>query len=130
SNYGEVIWIGPIAVLAGAGERPWLRVDFAETASMDGDEEARSALLALREAAADVAIEVLLEAGDVLVVDNHRAFHGRTPFRARGDGRDRWLLRTYVARDLARSEDVRPRDGRVIEMDYRTAPGVLDLSSV
>jgi len=126
SNYCEPIWIGPIAVLAGEPERPWLRADFAETQAMDDDQAAAAALPTLREAAASVAVEVQLETGDVLVVDNHHAFHGRTPFRARGDGRDRWLLRTYLTRDLARSKSVRPGDGRVIDTDYRTGPGVLE----
>jgi L-asparagine oxygenase len=128
SNYSETIWIGPIAVLAGEKERPRLRVDFAETRSIDDDETAATALLALREAAVSIAIEVLLKTGDVLVVDNRHALHGRTPFRARGDGLDRWLLRTYLTRDLARSESVRPGNGRVIDTDYRTGPGVLDPS--
>jgi L-asparagine oxygenase len=127
-SYSERIWIGPIAVVAGEKERPWLRADFAETRAMDNDEIAATALVALREAAVRVAVKVLLEAGDLLVVDNRHAFHGRTPFRARGDGRDRWLLRTYLTRDLARSESVRPRDRRVVDTDYRTGPDVLDLS--
>jgi L-asparagine oxygenase len=129
SGYSEPIWIGPIAVLGGEKMRPWLRADFAETRAMDDDEIAEMAILALREAAASVAITVLLEPGDVLVVDNHRAFHGRTPFQARGDGSDRWLLRAYLARDLTRSEDLRPGDGRVIDTDYRAGPGVLDPSA-
>lgn len=126
SNYSEPIWIGPIAVLAGEKERPWLRADFAETRAMDDDKTAATALLALREAAVSVAVKVLLKTGDVLVVDNHHAFHGRTSFQARGDGHDRWLLRTYLTRDLARSKSVRPGDGRVIDTDYRVGPGVLE----
>ncbi len=124
-GYSDLIWIGPIAVLAGEENRPWLRADFAETRGVDDDETAAIALLALREAAVSVAVTVLLEAGDVLVVDNHHAFHGRTPFQARGDGRDRWLLRTYLTRDLARSESVRPHGWRVVDTDYRTGPDVL-----
>jgi L-asparagine oxygenase len=126
SGYSEQIWIGPIAVLGGEEARPSLRADFAETRSLDGDEIAAKALLALRDAAVSVAVEVQLMAGDVLVVDNHHAFHGRTPFQARGDGLDRWLLRTYLTRDLARSKSQRPGDERVIDIDYRTGPGLLD----
>ena len=43
----------------------------------------------------------MLEAGDLLVVDNRRAVHGRSEFRARFDGTDRWLQRTFVVDDLA-----------------------------
>lgn len=128
-SYDEAIWIGPIAVLEGDDDRPRLRADFAETRGMRGDPIAEAALLAFSRAAANVAVALALDAGDVLVVDNHRAFHGRTPFTARGDGRDRWLLRTYLTRDLARSEDVRPDDQRVIDTDYRDGSNVLDLSA-
>jgi L-asparagine oxygenase len=127
-GYSDLIWIGPIAVVAGEESRPLLRADFAETRGIDDDEAAETALLALREAAVSVAVTVLLEAGDVLVVDNHRAFHGRTPFQARGDGRDRWLLRTYLTRDLSRSESVRPGGERVVDTDYRTGLDGLDPS--
>ena len=54
----------------------------------------------------------MLEAGDLLVVDNSVAVHGRTPFTARFDGTDRWLQRTFVVADLAASAG--ERDGRVI----------------
>lgn len=128
-NYEAPIWIGPIAAIAGEHERPRLRVDFAETREMDGDEVAASALLAFRKAATEVAVKLILDAGDVLIVDNQRAFHGRTPFEAQGDGQDRWLLRAYLTRDLARSERVRPRDQRVIDTDYSTEPNVLSPSA-
>lgn len=124
----QPIWIGPIAVLTGDDDRPRLRADFAETRAIEGDRTAEAALLALSQAAAEVAVAVRLDVGDVLVLDNHCAFHGRTPFEARGDGTDRWLLRTYLARDLASSASVRPRDHRVIDTDYRAGSNVLDLS--
>ncbi len=44
--------------------------------------------------------DVVLAPGDVLFVDNHRAVHGRRPFAANYDGRDRWLKRVSVSRDL------------------------------
>jgi alpha-ketoglutarate-dependent taurine dioxygenase len=55
---------------------------------------------------------VSLRAGDVLVVDNTLAVHGRTPFVARYDGTDRWLQRTMTVADLAAS--AADRRGRVI----------------
>ena len=125
-SYDEPVWIGPIAVVDGDDDRPRLRADFAETRAVEGDRIAEAALLAFSQAAAKVAVALPLDAGDMLVVDNHRAFHGRTPFRARGDGRDRWLIRTWLARDLARSERVRPYDRRVIDTDYRAGSNVLN----
>jgi len=119
----EPIWIGPIRVLEGPLDRPRLRADFAETRGTDA--VAQAALDQLREAGKECATELRLAAGDLLIVDNHRAFHGRTRFTPRWDGRDRWLLRTFVSRDLSRSVAVRPGDGRIVDTDYSTGPDVL-----
>ncbi len=55
---------------------------------------------------------VVLEAGDLLIVDNTVAVHGRSPFRPRFDGADRWLQRTFVVPDLAAS--AADRRGRIV----------------
>lgn len=115
----EPIYAGPIRVFSGSADRPRIRADFAETSGTDSD--AQAALDELRRAAEKVAITIRLEPGDLLVIDNHHAFHGRTPFRARWDGQDRWLLRTSTTRDLSRSAARRPGDGRVIDTDYSAA---------
>ncbi|HLJ98299.1 MAG TPA: TauD/TfdA family dioxygenase [Streptosporangiaceae bacterium] len=112
----EPIYAGPIRVFSGSASRPRIRADFAETTGIDAD--AQAALDELRYAAEKVATSIFLEPGDLLVIDNHHAFHGRTPFTARGDGQDRWLLRTSTTRDLSRSAARRPGDGRVIDVDY------------
>ncbi|WNF30743.1 TauD/TfdA family dioxygenase [Streptomyces sp. C11-1] len=44
----------------------------------------------------DVTEGVFLTPGDVLVIDNFRTTHARTPFTPRWDGRDRWLHRVYI----------------------------------
>ena len=50
---------------------------------------------------------VILESGDLLVVDNRKSVHGRTPFKARYDGFDRWLQRLYVKVDVWPGRDDR-----------------------
>jgi L-asparagine oxygenase len=114
----EPIYVGPLRVLTGSAHRPRIRADFAETTGLDV--AAQAALDELRECAIAAAAEIRLKPGDLLFVDNHRAFHGRTPFRARWDGADRWLLRAFVTKDLARSEAHRPGDGRIVDTDYST----------
>jgi L-asparagine oxygenase len=111
----EVI-VQPITILSGSDEHPRLRCDFAETKGLDQD--AQDAVEALYTAAVEVATGVYLEAGDLLIVDNHSTFHGRTSFQMRGDGEDRWLLRSFVVRDLSRSIHVRPNAKRIIDIDY------------
>ncbi|MFJ1767910.1 TauD/TfdA family dioxygenase [Amycolatopsis sp. NPDC088138] len=118
------LYVQPIRVLTGSEDTPRLRCDFAETIGLDSDSQ--SALDRLHQAASEAARRIYLEPGDLLIVDNHGSFHGRSPFPRRGDGRDRWLLRAFIARDLARSAANRPGNGRIVEIDYSglAGPGV------
>ena len=80
------------------------------------DAAADDVLVAVRSAITDVETSVVLEPGDLLVVDNNVAVHGRSPFSARFDGTDRWLQRTFVVTDLAPS--AADRTGRVITTEF------------
>ena len=103
------------AVLFGAPEDPYLRVDPAYTEPVPGDEEAAAAFAALCGQLAAATVRVPLAAGDALLIDNYRMVHGRTPFRPRYDGTDRWLRKVTVSRDLRRSRARRHgADGRVL----------------
>jgi alpha-ketoglutarate-dependent taurine dioxygenase len=88
-------------VVSGPADRP----DFTFDAGLmvGADTEADEALAEVRRRIEQEHVAVTLEAGDLLVVDNHVAVHGRSPFPARFDGTDRWLQRTFVAHDLAPS---------------------------
>ncbi|WP_130798487.1 clavaminate synthase Cs1 [Streptomyces otsuchiensis] len=57
------------------------------------------ALDALSKALDQVTEAVYLTPGDVLIVDNFRTTHARTPFTPRWDGKDRWLHRAYIRTD-------------------------------
>ena len=103
----------PHAVLHGAPEDPDMRVDLAATTALTA--RARAALDELGRAFETVTGIVRLDAGDLAIVDNRVAAHGRTAFRPRYDGADRWLQRTFVATDLRRSRDHRPHDGYVLD---------------
>lgn len=104
----------PMAVLAGPWDRP--RMIFDADLMVGVDLAAEQALQLLGEAAAAHQTAVVLEAGDLLVVDNDRAVHGRSPFAPRFDGTDRWLQRTFVVADLAASAG--ERQGRVITTEF------------
>jgi len=60
------------------------------------------ALSELHRAVKSCTKQVVLRQGDILVIDNHRAVHGRTPFIPRYDGTDRWLKRALVVETLPR----------------------------
>ena len=84
------------------------------------DPEAQAALRELGETMERFHTSVVLEPGDLLVVDNTVAVHGRSPFTPRFDGTDRWLQRTFVVSDLSASAG--ERSGRVIRTRF-TSPG-------
>lgn len=102
----------PHPVLSGAGDDPDLRVDLAATRPLTG--QAKAALAELEAALDRVSIASRLAPGDLVVVDNRTTVHGRSAFRPRYDGADRWLQRTYVLADLRRSRRFRSSDGYVI----------------
>jgi len=95
---------GPVLDRAADGTRT-MNYDGELTVGLDTD--ARDALAALADAVATSFTSVVLVDGDLLVVDNRRAVHGRSEFVARFDGADRWLQRTFVVDDLAAVTDRR-----------------------
>ncbi len=105
----------PSAVLFGDPNAPYLRIDPAFMNAVAGDSEAAEALEAVIEALDAQLTEVALDAGDLLIVDNYKAVHGRSAFKARFDGTDRWLKKAVVTRDLRKSREFRGApDGRIL----------------
>ena len=97
-------------MLGGSTERPTSTFD--ADLMVGVDDEARDALECLRQAIRRDHIGVTLRSGDLLVIDNAVAVHGRSSFPARFDGTDRWIQRTFVVADLAASAE--ERRGRII----------------
>lgn len=63
---------------------------------VQGSPEAVAAYKRAKEIAATLAEGVWLGSGDVLLVNQKKASHGRSPYTAKYDGNDRWLQRTYI----------------------------------
>jgi hypothetical protein len=104
----------PRPVLSGRWERPTLVFD--ADLMVATDPVAQHALDTLREAVVANQTAVVLEPGDLLVVDNHLAVHGRRPFTPRFDGTDRWVQRAFVVSDhTAIGDDL---DGRVVTTSF------------
>jgi hypothetical protein len=72
---------------------------------------AAHALQSLHRAVRRATRQIVLDSGDLLVIDNDRAVHGRTPFAPRYDGTDRWLKRALVMTALPTTDII----GRVIQ---------------
>lgn len=95
-----------IAVLEGDLRTPYIRLDpyFMEPAE---DPAARRAFERLTRVIDARLQDVVLQPGDCCFLDNLQSVHGRRSFKARYDGRDRWLKRVNLTRDLRRSRGAR-----------------------
>jgi Fe(II)/alpha-ketoglutarate-dependent arginine beta-hydroxylase len=103
-----------LSVLFGSPDRPYIRVDpyFMDPVE---DPRAQQALATLISVVDQRIEDLVLEQGDFCFIDNFQGVHGRKPFKARYDGKDRWLKRINIARDLRRSRAMRAAAGeRVI----------------
>jgi L-asparagine oxygenase len=103
----------PQPVLTGNDECPELCVDFFTTEALT--EAGERALAALKQALLDNVIATVLLPGDLVIVDNRVAVHGRTAITPRYDGRDRWLQRLFVVHDFRRSLAMRSLGSHVCE---------------
>jgi hypothetical protein len=107
--------LGPARpLITGTRDEPTFVFDADLTVGIDTD--ADDVLVRLRDLIEEIKTSVVLEPGDLLVIDNNVAVHGRSPFTARFDGNDRWLQRSFVVTDLAPSAG--ERIGRVITTEF------------
>lgn len=87
----------PLAIISGSESAPEIAYDTHHLEPIDAaDEGAAEALRELGARLDEVAISHVMEQGDLLLFDNKRVVHARTPFTARFDGTDRWLMRTMI----------------------------------
>lgn len=104
SSFGaaaEPRFVGPLPVLTGHYLEPDMCVDhFLMEATTP---EAQWALELLKRLLIDAAEPIDLQPGDMILIDNRTAAHGRTGFAPRYDGQDRWLQRMFVVQDARRS---------------------------
>ncbi|MFF2810195.1 TauD/TfdA family dioxygenase [Streptomyces sp. NPDC058000] len=103
----------PHAVLTGAPDDPDICVDLAATEPQT--QRAKVAMHELQELFDRTALNASLGPGELAIVDNRVTVHGRTAFRPRYDGQDRWLQRTFAVTDLRRSRGMRDTDGYVLD---------------
>jgi L-asparagine oxygenase len=96
----EVQWSKAKPVLTGPDELPEVCLNL--NCMMALTSEAELALNAFRHALnlPDVVKSIYLEPGDILLINNRKAVHGRKPFTPQFDGKDRWLQRVYIRTDL------------------------------
>lgn len=109
---------GPlIRVLFGNAMSPMIAYDDEYVAGTT--ERAQAALDRLRRVLHEHMSEIDLGPGDILLLDNLKTVHGRTAFKARYDGTDRWLQRLLVTRDLRRAEMLLGETARTVSWSYQ-----------
>jgi L-asparagine oxygenase len=59
-----------------------------------------------------------LKPGEIIIIDNRHAVHGRSPFRPKYDGKDRFLVRCFSVFDYQYSSYARPSESRVVSAIY------------
>ncbi len=94
----RVVFADPTPVLTGRVDDPELCVDFH---AMEGlTPAANEALDALRRLVLNSLVGAVLGPGDLLLVDNTKAVHGRTAFSPRYTDDERWLRRCFAVSDI------------------------------
>lgn len=101
-----------LPVIYGEEYDPLIRLDLDFMVSASA--QARAAVERLNRIAWEVASPIRLTTGDLLIIDNCKTAHARSAFRARHDGRDRWVQRTFSVNDARRHQAA--MDGRRVVM--------------
>jgi L-asparagine oxygenase len=96
---------GPMAILSGSREDPELCFD--QDLMFGLTEEAHSIVGKIVGIYYSYRYGHCLQPGQILLVDNRRAVHGRSPFFPRYDGYDRFLVRCFGVLDFGKSSYAR-----------------------
>lgn len=64
------------------------------------NEDAGNALNKFKSAVTNSIKTIILNRGDLMMIDNKRAIHGRTKFQPKYDGTDRWLKRIFAIKHM------------------------------
>ena len=121
-NVDGLAGTGPAtSVFYGDPEDPFFRFDLDLMVGLTP--EARTALKDLRHWVNKTKVEVTITPGSLLIIDNRRTVHARSEFQAHYDGRDRWLERVSVVKDLRASLSDRAKGSRIIDTDFSAQLG-------
>lgn len=107
---------GPLAIVAGAEDDP--AIVFDQDLMSGTTAEAQAMIARIVEVYRARRFAVTLEPGQILLLDNVRAVHGRSPFSPNFDGSDRFIIRSFAIRDLVRTRYARPHNSRTIAAQY------------
>jgi Fe(II)/alpha-ketoglutarate-dependent arginine beta-hydroxylase len=93
------------SVLYGDRKRPFIRMDYYFMDVIEGDSQAKLSLNKLINLINSSLKKIVLKPGDLLLIDNDLCVHGRDAFIPNYDGKDRWLKRVNITRDIYKSRN-------------------------
>lgn len=97
-----------VSAIFGDLDHPYIRLDPYFMSGVARDPVAKGALDRVVDLIDRNIVGYAAAPGEVLLIDNYKAVHGRRAFSARYDGTDRWFKRLNLARDLRKSRSRRP----------------------
>jgi len=92
-------WSKPLPVIVGSERSPETRLNFNGTVGVNSEAEAALARFEWALNSDGILTQHRSQPGDLIIINNRTAMHGRTPFKAFYDGKDRWLQRAYLHKD-------------------------------
>jgi L-asparagine oxygenase len=107
---------GPLPILGGAEDDPLIVFDQDLMRGETG--EAHAMVGRIVDVYKKERASIVLEPGWILLVDNVRAVHGRSPFTPRWDAQDRFIVRSFAVRDLVRTRYARPAGARTMAAQF------------
>lgn len=103
---------GPVPIISGSEDDPFMVLD--QDLMSGVNEDAQQLLGDVGHLYLRHRRSYTLAAGQLIILDNNRVAHGRSDYAARFDGTDRFIIRSFAVRDLAKSRHARKGDSRVI----------------
>jgi len=102
---------GPMAIINGPTDDPQLVFD--QDLMFSSDEMGEHLLKKIISIYYEKRFQHNLKPGEIILIDNRRAVHGRSPFFPKYDGHDRFLVRCFGTFDYEKSEYA--RTGRMVK---------------
>lgn len=107
---------GPLAILNGSVDDPTLIFD--QDLMFGITEESNKMIKKITDIYYQNRIQHNLKPGELILLDNNRAIHGRSSFHPKYDGNDRMLVRAFGTFSYEKSNFARTNDSRTISAIY------------
>jgi L-asparagine oxygenase len=107
---------GPFPIISGSKENPTLIFD--QDLMVGITEESNKIIKKIVDIYYKNRIRYNLKSGEIILIDNRRAVHGRSSFKPKYDGYDRFLIRCFGIIDYESTNYARPDGGRMVSAIY------------